>query len=183
MEQLNLPTSDNFPAYTLSEVLDSLKRKENNLMPIQLDYWYWLILAVVLLILEIALPGVFFLWLAISAACIGMILWLFPNLYLTWQIFLFAVIAITSVIGWRFYQKKFPEHTDEPLLNRRGQQYIGRVFTVTDPIVNGYGRAKVGDSQWKVAGPDCPSGTKVKVLWVDNNMCLNVEPIADESKL
>ena len=32
----------------------------------QLDYWHWLILAIVLMILEVFAPGAFFLWLPFS---------------------------------------------------------------------------------------------------------------------
>lgn len=144
-------------------------------------YWHWWILACALLGLEMLLPGVFFLWLSIAAGVVGVLLLLMPGLELAWQGFLFAALSVSSVIGWRIYMSKYPEDSDQPLLNRRGQQYVGRVFSVIEPIVNGYGRARVGDSIWKVAGPDCPAGTRVKVLSVDENLCLQVEPVEEET--
>ncbi|MBE9563388.1 MAG: hypothetical protein IMF12_11065, partial [Proteobacteria bacterium] len=35
---------------------------------------------------------------------------------------------------------------------------------VTDAIVDGLGRIDVADGSWRVEGPDCPIGTRVKVV-------------------
>jgi len=64
------------------------------------------------------------------------------------------------------FEKKHPITTDHPLLNKRGQQYIGRVFSLYKPIENGEGKIKVDDSIWKVHGEDCDISTKVKVIAV-----------------
>jgi membrane protein implicated in regulation of membrane protease activity len=53
------------------------------------------------------------------------------------------------------------------LLNRRGQQYTGRIFTLDHPIVNGVGKIDVDDSTWRVKGPDLEAGTRVRVVGVD----------------
>jgi membrane protein implicated in regulation of membrane protease activity len=52
-------------------------------------------------------------------------------------------------------------------LNRRGNQYIGRIFSLSEPIINGVGKVTVDDSTWKVKGPDLPAGTHIKVLGVE----------------
>ena len=67
-----------------------------------------------------------------------------------------------------------PVISDQPNLNRRGQQYVGRTFTLDEPIVNGLGKIHVDDSTWKIEGNDCPAGTKVKVTGVDG-VILKVE--------
>jgi membrane protein implicated in regulation of membrane protease activity len=59
-------------------------------------------------------------------------------------------------------------------LNRRAEQYVGRVFTLSEPIVNGTGKIRVDDSSWKVSGADCDANTKVKVISVDGTV-LKVE--------
>jgi len=58
---------------------------------------------------------------------------------------------------------KNPTESDHPLLNKRGSQYIGRVFSLYKPIENGEGKIKVDDSIWKVHGEDCDIKTRVKV--------------------
>jgi membrane protein implicated in regulation of membrane protease activity len=121
----------------------------------------------VLIIVEILVPGVFFLWIGIAALCVGSVLFLFPTLSWQLQWLLFALLTVGSVSFWWRYLKRHPSPSDEPLLNRRAQQYVGRVFTLETPIVNGYGKIRVDDSTWKVEAEDCPVGTRVRVVGVD----------------
>jgi inner membrane protein len=137
-------------------------------------YWHWWILAVALIILEILSPAIFFLWLGISAGVVGLLLLLLPAMGWEWQMLLFSLFSVASVGLWRSYQKLHPTKSDQPRLNRRGEQYIDRVFTLAEPIINGYGKIKVDDSTWKVKGDDCPEGEMVRVTGVDGVM-LEVE--------
>lgn len=130
---------------------------------IEFVFWYWWVLAFVFLILEMLTPGFFFMWLAVSGLITGLVVWLLPALSLNIQVFIFSVFSVLAVTAWRFYGKKFHMETDQPLLNKRGAQYIGRVFSLHEPIVNGQGKIKVDDSIWKVHGEDCDISTKVKV--------------------
>ena len=130
-------------------------------------FWHWWILAGLLLILELTAPAFFFLWLGIAAAAVGLILLVFPSLGFETQLVLFAIASIVSVVAWRKYRESRPITTDQPNLNRRGHQYIGRVFSLTHPIDNGVGKVTVDDSTWKVKGPDLPAGSHIKVTGVD----------------
>ena len=109
-------------------------------------YWHWLILAVALIILEILLPGAYFLWMGISAAAVGGAIFIFPEMPVLTQILIFAVLSVITVMIYKTHKKKNPVITVEPALNRRGEQYIGRSFTLSEPIVNGMGKVKVDDS-------------------------------------
>jgi len=140
----------------------------------QMDFWHWFIMALVLIVLEMFLPGASFLWIGIAAALTGGLLWLMPNLEWTTQVLVFAVLSVLSVLAWRSWAKKHPVHTDQPALNRRGEHYLNRVFTLDEAMVNGVGKIRVDDSTWKVEGPDCAAGSKVKVVGVDG-VILRVE--------
>lgn len=126
-------------------------------------FWYWWVLALVLLVIEVLTPGFFFLWMAVSGFITGVMVWLIPSVSMDMQIFVFSVLSVATIITWRFYGKKHPIESDHPLLNKRGDQYIGRVFSLYEPIKNGQGKIKVDDSIWKVHGEDCPIDSKVKV--------------------
>jgi membrane protein implicated in regulation of membrane protease activity len=130
-------------------------------------FWHWWILAGLLLILELTAPAFFFLWVGIAAAAVGLILLVFPSINLEIQLVLFAIASVASVLAWRKYRETRPVKTDQPNLNRRGPQYIGRVFSLKDPISNGVGKVTVDDSTWKVKGPDLPVGTHVRVTGID----------------
>lgn len=137
------------------------------------EYWHWWVLATILLILEVFAPGAFMLWMGIAAAVIGALLLVAPELSLEVQLLTFSVLSVASIVGWRLYVRRNPpERTDEPTLNRRGSQYIGRVFTLDEPIVNGVGKLRVDDTTWKVAGPDLATGARVRVARVDNTVLM-----------
>ena len=130
---------------------------------IQLQFWHWLVLAVLLTTIEVFAPGTYFVWMGVSAALVGLLLWFMPALGWELQVLCFALLSLTSVVLWRYVQKRHPLQTEQPLLNRRGEQYVGRVFTLQEPIVNGHGKIRVDDSIWKVQGEDCDAGTRVVV--------------------
>jgi len=132
-------------------------------------YWHWLILAVVLIILEILMPGAYFLWMGVSAAIVGGAMFVFPQMPILVQVLIFAVLSVITVVMYKSYRKKNPLVTDEPALNRRGEQYIGRTFTLEEPIVNGEGKIIVDDTTWKVAGMDMSVGMTVRVVSVEGS--------------
>jgi len=146
------------------------------MMEVVMDFWHWWIIAVVLVIIEILAPTFFALWMAIAAFLTGVALFLMPEMQWEYQVFLFATLSVISIVVWRHYYSKNPIATDEPLLNRRGEQYIGRVITLKEPIIDGQGKVQVDDSTWKIEGKDCPSGTKIKVVSV-NNVLFQVEHV------
>jgi len=140
----------------------------------QLTYWHWFILGALLIILEVFAPGAFLLWIGIAAGVVGVILYAVPTLGWEYQVIIFSVVSVGSIVAWKRYRKANPEVTDEPTLNRRGSQYVGRTFTLDNPIVNGVGKIRVDDSTWKIEGEDCAAGTKIKVIGIENTV-LRVE--------
>lgn len=145
----------------------------------QLSYWHWWIASLVLVAIEIVAPGTaWFLWMGVAAGLTGLVLWLAPALSWEWQLLMFSVCSVTTILVWRTYSKTKIPVSDEPLLNRRGEQYVGRVFTLAEPIVNGYGKLRVDDTTWKIEGADLTTGTRVKVTGVDGTV-LKVAPLPD----
>ena len=141
-------------------------------MPITLDFWHWLIAAVAFGIIEVLAPGFFFLWLAVAAVVNGLVVLALPQLGWEYQVLLFTLLAVGSAVAGRRLIKRHPIESDHPLLNQRGAQYVGRTFTLTQPIENGVGKISVDDSSWKVRGEDCPAGTRIRVTGVDGTVLL-----------
>ena len=133
----------------------------------QIVFWHWWILAGLLLILELTAPAFFFLWLGIAAAATGFLMLVFQNMPLELQLVLFSVLSLVAIIAWRRYREAHPAESDQPNLNRRGRQYVGRIFTLDRPIENGVGKVTVDDTTWRVKGPNLPAGTNVRVEDVD----------------
>ena len=137
-------------------------------------FWHWWVLGLVLVVIEMIAPGFFLLWIGLAAGVTGVILAIAPGLGWQVQFLIFGVLAIGSVVAARSYFRRNPIVSDDATLNRRGAQYIGRIFSLDEAIVNGVGKVKVGDSWWRAEGPDLPAGERVKVVGVDGNM-LKVE--------
>lgn len=122
----------------------------------------WWIVAAILGIVELIVPGIFFVWLAAAAAIVGVLVLLFP-IPLMAQIALFAVLSVIAVWISRRWFTRHPIASDAPLLNQRVRSYIGHSFTLEQAIVNGRGKLKIGDSQWLATGPDLAAGAMVRV--------------------
>lgn len=138
----------------------------------RLGPWSWWVLGVVLLILEIIVPGVFLFWIGLAAIVTGLAsLALWGTAIWAWQVQLviFALLSFAAILIGRAVLKRGEGESDEPTLNRRAESLVGRIVTVTEAIENGHGRAKVGDTTWSVAGPDLPVGAKVRIVSASGN--------------
>lgn len=144
-----------------------------------IDFWHWWVLAVVFIVLEVFSPAAFFLWLGLSAGVIGVALLLVPTMSWELQVFLFAVFSVISTVVGRRYFVRSQAESDHPTLNRRGEQYIGRVFTLDEAIINGEGKIRVDDTTWKVRGQDMDAGKRVRVIGVEG-VVLTVEELQSQ---
>jgi membrane protein implicated in regulation of membrane protease activity len=129
---------------------------------VSLGSWNWFILAALFLLLEVLAPGTFMLWLGFSAILVGAL-----SLAVVWswqtQVIAFAVLAVASIPIWRYFARKVEKPVDRPFLNRRIEGYVGREFTLDKPIVGGVGTIHIDDTVWRIKGPDCPAGSRVRV--------------------
>lgn len=147
-------------------------------MDMEMTAWFWWILGIALIIIETFASGFFFLWMGVAALVVGIVLYVAPDLSWQIQLLVFAALSIASIVLWRIWFKKHPPKSDQPYLNRRGEQYLNRTFFLEHPIVNNSGSIKVDDTSWKITGPDLPEGTKVKVTGVEG-IVLKVEEASD----
>lgn len=133
-----------------------------------LVYWHWIGLAALLFIIEILTGTGFLLWLGLSSLCVGLLLLLFNAITISFQLILFAFISILTALLWRSYLHYYPVKTDKPKLNKRTEQYLGRVFTLDEPIVNGMGTVRVDDSVWRVqCNEDVSIGNQIRITGAD----------------
>jgi inner membrane protein len=132
-----------------------------------LGTWNWLIFGFVVMALELLAPGVFLFWFGLAALLVGLVSF---ALHPSWQIqlLMFAVFALIAVPVWRRLARSKREASESnPFLNRRAAALVGRVFTLEKPIVDGFGTVRIDDTIWRVAGPDVPAGSRVRVVQAD----------------
>lgn len=135
--------------------------------------WSWVAAGAVLLAIELVVPGGVFVWLGLSAVATGAVT-LLTGLPWQWQFALFAILSLVTVILWTRYRRRRPEASDSPFLNQRTSRFLGQVHTLGEPIENGEGRLRIGDTTWRVKGPDTPAGAQVKITGADASV-LRVE--------
>ena len=141
-----------------------------------LQIWHWLILSIILIIFEIMLPTTLLLWMAIAAGAVGFIVLLAPPISWEIQFLIFSVVSLVSVSIGRMYVNKSHKNDRASVLNKRGNQYINRIFTLEEDIINGSGKLNVDDTIWRIEGPDCPTGTRIEVI-ATNGVIMIVEII------
>lgn len=138
----------------------------------------WLAAALALGIAELLVPGVFLIFLAIAAGVTALTTCAISELPIGLQLAEFAVWSVVCVVIGRRWYRDFPVESDAPVLNAPALRLRGQVVTVTTPIVGGEGRARLGDGEWPVRGPEAASGTRLRVAHVDGGVLL-VEPIGE----
>lgn len=128
--------------------------------------WAWFVLGLALLAFELVVPGGYFLWLGIAGIVTGLSAFFQPA---GWplQFTIFGVLGLVAVIGWKGYTRGREPATDRPFLNRRAEGFVGHEGIIDEPIRDGSGRLKLGDTVWRIAGPDLAAGQKVRVVGAD----------------
>jgi inner membrane protein len=140
------------------------------------NHWWWLILAIVLAIGEVAMPGIFLIWVAIAAAVTGLLA-MAVGISLAVQFVVFAALCLAATWGGRRWYRDNPVPSSDPLLNDRAARLVGEIVTVSAAIESGRGRVRVGDGEWNCRGEDAPVGAHVRIAGA-NGTTLTVTPIA-----
>lgn len=142
-------------------------------------HYAWLALGLVLAVAEMAIPGVFLIWMAGAALVTGLVAWVTP-VGLPLQIVLFAVLSILAVFTGRRYIAMHPVESADPKMNDRGARVVGETVVVTQAMEGGQGRVRLGDSEWLAKGEDAPVGTRLRVAGHDG-VVLIVEAVTDRT--
>lgn len=142
-----------------------------------IPWWAWVILAGALALAEIHAPGSYLVWLAMGAAATALVqaAW---GLTLEGQIGCFALASAACCLGGYFvYRRLYRSRTvDDMPLNQKDIALIGARGAVCQPIVNGQGKVRLGDSVWLARGPNLPEGAPVVVTALRGTAVL-VEPL------
>ena len=139
-------------------------------------HWVWLTLGLVLAGLEMLLPGVYLIWLAMAAIVTGVLTLAF-DLSLPMQVVDFVFLSLIIAFSARRFLRDKPIESADPLMNRRGARLVGETATVVEAIEHGSGRVRLGDSEWIARGPNAALGERVRISGAEGAVLL-VEPLA-----
>jgi len=136
-------------------------------------HWIWFSTGLALAALEMVVPGVYLIWLAVAAILTGILTFVFdPGL--VFQVVNFVFLSLIIAYSAKRWLRDRPIVSTDPLMNNRGGRMVGETALVALAIDGGEGRVKVGDSEWIARGLDCDVGTRVKIVSVKGPI-LNVE--------
>lgn len=127
-----------------------------------LGSWNWFILAGLLMIGELSMPGAYLIWLGLAAGATGLVALALDTPWQV-QVVIFAVLAVAAVIVGRLVSPRPSEGSDRPFLNRRAEGFVGRAFVLEEPISGGVGRVRIDDTVWRIEGADLPAGSRIVV--------------------
>lgn len=138
-------------------------------------HWFWISLGGLLLAAEMLGASGYMLWSGVAAVLVGLVVWAVP-LGWDWQGAMFALLTVCAALCWWYWLRTHNKTHPASLLNRRGEQLVGVKTTLSEPLVNGVGRVRIGDSTWRArCDTDLPIGTQVEVIAVEG-ITLRVRP-------
>lgn len=145
-------------------------------------HWVWLTLGLVLAGLEMLLPGVYLIWLAVAAIVTGVLTLAF-DLSLPLQVVDFVFLSLIIAFSAKRFLRDKPIESADPLMNRRGARLVGETALVVEAIEHGSGRVKLGDSEWIARGPNVAAGERVRVTGSEGAVLLvdRLNLLSDES--
>ena len=138
---------------------------------IAVNYWFWLSLGLVLVIVEMIVPGVFFLWFGIGAFATGIIAFFVKGIAIRYLTAIFGVFSLIAVFLGRRYVKPLMEKNNG--LNDGNSKYAGKTVKAESGFENGMGRVFMGDTVWE-AQCDSPvkGGDSLKVVSVKDSVLI-----------
>lgn len=142
----------------------------------ELTYWHWIALSAVPLLFHFFAPGTVFLWFAVATASTGIVAWALPSLSMGQQLAAFVVLVAVAMIMALLTRRSREQSIDNDLVEQRGTEYVGSIYTLENEVVGGYGQVCIGHTIWPVQmrdqGPDLPAGEFVKVVGVEGSSLL-----------
>ena len=125
--------------------------------------WVWVAVGLALGALELAVPGIYFIWLALAAlvtAGLAAVL----DVGVIAQVMNFVFLSLIIAYSAKRFLRDRPIESENPTLNHRGAQMVGQTVVVAKAISGGEGRVTIGDSEWIARGPDTKAGKQVRVI-------------------
>lgn len=143
-------------------------------MEVDLLYWHWLVLGLVLVGLEIFISSFTVIWFGLGAILVGLLIWFVPTLAVSLQLLLWTLTSIGFAIGWfTFLKPKMVDHTKAGMSREAVLGEVGQVIQV--PVDGGRGRVRfskpvLGEDEWDFICEDqLGSGDRVMIRDVSGN--------------
>jgi len=140
----------------------------------QVEWWYWVVAGVALLLCELAIPIFVLVWFGLSAVLVGILLAILPSIGLAGQLGLWLVLSLLLVFCW-FRIFKPGQHKTR--IGMSAGNLIGEIGLLTRtvaPFRKGevrFQKPLLGSEVWVcIAEEEIPAGERVRIVEVEGSM-------------
>ena len=140
----------------------------------QFLWWHWVVLGILLLLFELAVPAFFLVWFGLGALIVGVVLLAIPSLSFAWQVLIWIVFSLVFIWLWFKVFKPGFYKTRAGMSKGAVVGEIGLVIRDIRPFEKGqirFQKPVLGDEVWEsIADEEIKAGERVKVLDVEGNL-------------
>lgn len=141
-----------------------------------MNYMEWFSLGLLLVLLELFVPGVYLVWFGLSAFVTGVLTMFYEFTAIEQSVVFGAISVVFAVAGWFFYShimKRSKVSEQYKYLNDPAGQHIGKTYLLAEDVIDGRSKALIGDTVWIVECEDSlKKGDKVKIIGIENGVIL-----------
>ena len=143
-------------------------------MEFKIVYWYWLVLGMLLIIAEIFIPSFTVFWFGLGALIVALILWLLPDMAVSWQLFVWAIASIVFTLLWfKFFKPLMTDRTKAGISKEAVLGESGQVIKIPQQDRRGivrFATPLLGADEWPfICQQAVASGDRVFVKEVSGN--------------
>jgi membrane protein implicated in regulation of membrane protease activity len=143
-------------------------------MEFKVLYWYWLVFGMLLIIAEIFIPSFTVFWFGLGAIIVALILWLLPDMSLSWQLFTWAIASIVFTFLWfKFFKPLMTDRTKAGISREAVIGESGQVIRIPEENRRGivrFATPLLGADEWPfICEQAVASGDRVFVKDVSGN--------------
>jgi len=138
-----------------------------------MEWWYWIVGGIVLILLELVIPSFFVIWFGLGALFVGLLLLVAPGFPLAGQILLWAIASAAMTVLWF---RVFSRIRNKTRIGTAAGDIIGEIGLLvadTAPFQRGkvrFQRPVLGAEEWPcTSDAEIAIGTRVKLVSVEGS--------------
>jgi membrane protein implicated in regulation of membrane protease activity len=145
----------------------------------ELVYWHWIVLGIVLMLAEIFIGSFFIFWFGAAAVVVGLSLTIAPSFSASTQLIFWTLLSLVFAVAWFRFLKPLSKDVTKAGLSREALiGEIGQVLSVPNGDKRGMVRFPaplLGSDEWLIMSQDSLSiGDRVSVKDVSGNSLIVV---------
>jgi len=138
-----------------------------------MQWWYWIVGGVILILLELVIPSFFVLWFGLGALIVGLLLLIAPGFPFAGQILLWTIVSVVMTVLWFRVFRRIKNKTRIGTAEGDIIGEIGLLTVDTAPFKRGkvrFQRPILGAEEWPcISEAEIAIGTRVKLVSIEGS--------------